>query len=142
MGQYGFDLISWYTVREFLDTREKLLSQKRYFKFNPRTQYMTMMPEPLSGHARFYGVIGCYVEQPLQDVLKEPWVHQYATALSKIGVARVRGKYAGTNLFGGGSLNYSDLLNEGQTEKAELENKLYEGTPGFGDQGSSTFFVG
>tara|TARA_R100000808_G_C2155485_1_gene168185 strand:- start:288 stop:1565 length:1278 start_codon:yes stop_codon:yes gene_type:complete len=143
MGQYGFDLISWYTVREFLETREKLLSQRRSFKFNPRTQYMQMYPQPLSSNdVRFYGIVGCYVEQPLQDVLKEPWVHQYSTALAKIGVGRVRGKYTGTSMFGGGTLNYQDLLQEGLAEKEKLEQQLFEGTPGFGDAGASTFFVG
>ena len=143
MGQYGFDLISWYTVREFLETREKLLSQRRAFKFNSRTQYLQMYPQPLSSNdVRFYGIVACYVEQPLQDVLKEPWVHQYSLALSKIGLGRVRDKYAGTNLFGGGSLNYQDVLQEGLTEKEKLETQLFEGTPGFGDAGVSNFFIG
>ena len=29
MGNYGFDLVSWYTLKEWLDTREKLLAIKR-----------------------------------------------------------------------------------------------------------------
>ena len=38
--------------------------------------------------------------------------------------------------------NYSELLQEGQTEKKELEDKLYEGVPGFGDGQPPLFFVG
>ena len=139
MGQYGFDLVSWYTVKEWLDTREKLLSQKRQIKFNPRTQYMQMLPEP--GPERFYGMIGCYLEKPLIDVVKEQWVYQYSLALTKIAMGRIRGKYTGTSLFGGGSLN-TDVLQEGLTEKEALETKLFEGAPGFGDADPPMFFVG
>lgn len=142
MGNYGFDLISWYTVKEFLETREKLLSVSRSYKFDPRTQYLTFYPAPLSGTSRFYGVVGCYVERPLSEVIQEPWVYQYTLALAKIGIANVRGKFGGTNLFGGGSINYSDFMSQGLEEKTKLENMLYEGTPGMGDAPPPQFFVG
>ena len=146
MGNYGFDLISWYTVKEFLDTREKLLSQKRAFKFNPRTQYLQMVPEPKfdsndNNTTRFYGVVTCYLEKPVIDTLKEQWVYQYALALTKIAIGRVRGKYTGTSLMGGGSLN-TDLLQEGLNEKASLEEQMLTGTPGLGDADPPIFFVG
>ena len=141
MGNYGFDLISWYVVKEFLDTRDKMLSQRRSYKFDARSQYLQMLPEP--GIETFYGIVGCYVEKTLIELLKEPWVHQYALALTKIGVARARSKYTGTNLFGGGQLNYSELLSEGLSEKEKLETQLYEGaSTGLGDGAPPQFFVG
>ena len=143
MGNYGFDLISWYVVKEFLETRAKLLSQRRSYKFDPRTQYLQMYPHVDTDTARFYGVVGCYLEQPLVEVIKEPWVYQYALALTKIGVARVRGKYGGTNLFGGGTIEYDSLLSEGNETKDKLEQQLFEGSaPGFGDAMPPMFFVG
>lgn len=142
MGNYGFDLTSWYTVKQFLEVRERMLTIKKAFKFNQETQYLTMYPGPLSSSPRFYGVIACYVEKPLLDILKEPWVYQYSLALTKIGIARVRGKYGGVNLFGGGSPNYNELLSEGLQEKKELETALYEGTPGLGDAPLPQFFIG
>ncbi len=142
MGNYGFDLTSWYTVKNFLETRDKMLTISRSFKFNPETQYLTLYPGALSGGSQFYGIIACYVEKPLLDILKEPWVYQYATALTKIGIARARGKYQGVNLFGGGAPNYSELLSEGLAEKKDLETMLFEGTPGFGDAPPPQFFVG
>ena len=75
-------------------------------------------------------------------MIKEVWVYQYALALSKITISRIRGKYSGTALFGGGTLNYSELLAEGNAEKDKLENQLYEGTPGIGDAAPPMFFVG
>ena len=61
MGNYGFDLVSWYTLKEWVDTREKMLALRRDVSFNPRTQYMTMYPQP--GSDKFYGVVSCYIEK-------------------------------------------------------------------------------
>jgi hypothetical protein len=140
LGNYGFDLISWYTLREWLDTREKMLTQKKSYKFNPRTQYLQLIPQPRST-TRFYGILGCYLERPLIDLVKEQWVYQYALALTKIGIGHVRSKYSGTAMFGGGSLS-TEILAEGKEEKEKLEERLYEGTPGFGDADPPMFFVG
>jgi len=144
MGNYGFDLVSWYVLKNWLDTREKVLALQRAISFNERTQYMTMTPSPGMGSStQFYGVVSCYVERPLQDIIREQWVYQYALALSKIVVGNNRGKYNNMQLFGGGSINYNDLLSQGLQEKTALEEKLYMGaSPGFGDAEPVDFFVG
>ena len=140
LGNYGFDLISWYTLKEWIDTREKVLAIKRDIKFDPRTQYMQMYPQP--GSDKFYGVISCYLEKPIRNIIMEQWVYEYALALSMITIGRVRGKFGSVNLLGGGALNY-DLLQEGQQKKAELEQKLLDGaSPGLGDSDPTMFFVG
>jgi hypothetical protein len=46
MGNYGFDLISWYVLKNWLKDREKLLATRRYLQFDERTQYLTMFPPP------------------------------------------------------------------------------------------------
>ena len=140
LGNYGFDLVSWYTLKEWLDTREKILATRRDLKFDPRTQYMQMYPQP--GRETFYGVLACYLERPIRDVIKEQWVYEYALALCMITIGRVRGKFGNVALLGGGSLNY-DMLKEGLERKAELEEKLFQGaSPGFGDADPPMFFVG
>lgn len=140
MGNYGFDLVSWYTLKEWLDTREKMLAIKRDIKFDERTQYLQMYPQP--SKSRFYGVIACYLERPIRDLVKEQWVYEYAVALSKIVIGRVRSKFTGVSLLGGGSLNY-DLLQEGLTEKKDLEQMLLTGaSAGFGDADPPAFFIG
>ena len=144
MGNYGFDLISWYVLKDWLKNREKLLATKPSWDFDERTQILRMYPQPKASKdssSRYYGVISCYVERALRDIIKEPWVYQYALALCKITLGRVRGKYTGTTLFGGGSVN-ADMLQEGLTEKEELERKLYEGAPGLGDNEPPMFFIG
>ena len=140
MGNYGFDLTSWYTLKEWLETREKLLAIKQSISFDDRTQYLKITPEP-ANQRRFYGAVACYVERPVRDLVKELWVYQYSLALTKIVVGRVRGKYGNTNLMGGGNLDGEALLSEGNEEKKDLETKLYEGAPGLGDSAPPGFFV-
>ncbi len=142
MGNYGFDLISWYILKQWLETRSKMLSTKRYFTFDDRTQFMRLIPEPKTGGNDFYGVVSCYVEKPIVDLIVEPWVYQYALALTKISLGRVRGKYGNAQLFGGTSLDTS-ILQEGLEEKKYLEEQLMTGaSPGFGDAAPPMFFVG
>lgn len=144
MGNYGFDLISWAILKNWMKDREKLLAQKRYTTFDDRTQYLVMFPPPRTpgSGSQFWGIISCYVERALRDIIKEPWVYQYALALSKIIIGNTRGKYQGTSLFGGGQINGTDLLSQGLAEKDKLETALQEGPPGFGDAAPPMFFVG
>lgn len=140
MGNYGFDLVSWYTMKEWMDTREKVLATRRDLKFDPRTQYLQMYPQP--GSSQFYGVISCYLERPLRDLVKEQWVYEYALALTMIVIGRVRGKFGGVAILGGGTLNAS-LLEEGTAKKKELEDMLTSGaSAGFGDSDPPMFAIG
>jgi len=144
MGNYGFDLISWYVLKDWLKNREKLLATKPSWDFDDRTQIMRLYPQPQTSQGQriqYYAVIQCYVERPLRDVIKEQWVYQYALALCKITLGRIRGKFTGTTLFGGGLVN-ANMLEEGLSEKKELEDKLYTGAPGLGDAEPPQFFVG
>jgi|TARA_R110000787_G_scaffold79296_1_gene173430 hypothetical protein len=145
MGNYGFDLVSWYTLKNWLETREKMLATKRSYAFDERTQLLRMFPQPnaSSSNIRFYGVVSCYVERPIRDILKELWVYQYSLALTKMAVANIRGKYGNVTLFGGGSLNSSEFMSQGLSEKAALEEQLMTGAaPGQGDADPPLFFVG
>ena len=141
MGNYGFDLISWYVLKDWLDTRQKLLSIDPTYTFNNRTQMLTLFPEP--SNTKYWAVLHCLVERPLKDILKEMWVQRYALALTKIEIAHIRGRFGNLSLFGGGSLNYSDLMSQGVKEKEDLERDLLEGaTPGLGSMRPAQFFIG
>jgi hypothetical protein len=74
----------------------------------------------------------------VKDLIRERWVQKYALALSKISIARVREKFSGTNLFGGGSVNVN-LLAEGIKEKETLEQELMNN---YQDTSPATFFIG
>lgn len=140
MGNYGFDLISWWTVKNWLDTREKVLATKRAYEFDERTQYIRFYPEPTNA-VRFYGVLPAYVERPLRDLIKEAWVYKYALALSKITVGTIRGKFGSTTAMGG-QIFAQDLLQQGITERDALEQQLYTNAAGLGDADPVSFFIG
>lgn len=141
MGNYGFDLVSWYAVKEWLELREKLLVTRPSIHWDFRTQYMRLIPEP---RHKYFGVVACYVELPVKDLVKELWVYKYALALTKLQVGRTRSKFSNVPLIGGGTVNSNGdaLLREGKEEKDELEKQMYEGAPGLGDAAPPMFFVG
>lgn len=137
IGNFGFDLITWEVLKGFIDTRNKVLALTDHFRFDPRTQILRLIPEPRDTHT-YLGVVGCYVERPIKDLIRERWVQKYALALTKIAISRVREKYQGTNLFGGGSVN-TNLLAEGLKEKETLEAELMNS---YQDTAPPTFFLG
>jgi hypothetical protein len=143
MGNYGFDLVSWYILKNWLDTRSKILSQDKYFEFDAFNQRLHIIPEPSTSKTDFYAAIGAYVEKPIRAMIGEQWVYKYALALTKVTLGYVRGKYAGTSLFGGGSPNYQDMLSQGIQEQEKLEQMMLTGnSAGFGDAEPPLFFVG
>lgn len=139
MGNYGFDLVSWYVLKEWLELREKLLATRRSIEFNDRTQYLRMYPEP-TPNQQFFGVLACYVEKPLRDIIKEPWVFQHALARVKTIVGNVRGKIP-VQMFGGQQFS-TDLGAQGLQELEKLEQQLFTNAAGFGDSDPCIFLVG
>jgi hypothetical protein len=138
IGNFGFDLITWETLKSFIDTRNKVLAMTPQFRFDPRSQILRIIPEPKPEHT-YLGVVGCYIERSIKDLIRERWVQKYALALSKIAIARTREKYQGTNLFGGGQVQSTTLLAEGIKEKEILEQELMNN---YQDNAPPTFFIG
>ena len=139
MGNYGFDLVSWYVLKVWLELREKLLATRRTVEFNDRTQYLRMYPEP-TPNQQFFGVLACYVEKPLRDIIKEQWVFQHALARVKTIVGNVRGKIP-VQMFGGQQFS-TDLGAQGLQELEKLEQQLFTNAAGFGDSDPCIFLVG
>ena len=138
VGNFGFDLITWEVLKGFIDTRNKVLAMTPQFRFDSRTQILRLIPEPQSTHT-YLGVVGCYVERPIKDLIRERWVQKYSLALTKIQIARVREKFGGTSMFGGGQVQSSTLLAEGLKEKEILEQELMNN---YQDNAPPTFFIG
>jgi hypothetical protein len=123
LGNVGYDLVTWHVLKEWIDTREKLLGMTPYLRFDPYTQILKIIPEPKSTNM-YYGLIGCKVQKPLKYLIQELWIYKYVLALTKIAVGHVRTKFQGTNLFGGQTVNGTDLLRQGEKEKDELEKEM------------------
>lgn len=141
LGNVGYDLITWQALKTWLDTREKVLALVPYLRFNPYTQILKLIPEPSqqSGGNIYFGLIGCKLQKPLKFLVNQLWVYKYTLALTKISVAHIRGKYSGTNLFGGQSVNYTDLMSQGINEKDKLEEEITKDTI---DRDPIRFFIG
>lgn len=135
-------MVSWYSMHEWRKTREKMLATKRTWNFDENTQYFTLSPQP-QPNQRFFGVLNCYIEKPLRAIIKEQWVFQYALALCKIMVGRVRSKWGDNQSIVGtsGSLSGNALVSEGLQEKEKLEQLLQE-KHGYGDAPPPKFLIG
>ena len=72
MGNFGFDILSWHCVKDWMKTREKVLATRRDVQFDNRTQYLRLLPQPRT--SQFFGILECYLERPLRDIVKEKWV--------------------------------------------------------------------
>lgn len=138
IGNFGFDLTSWEVLKGFIDTRTKVLAMTPHFRFDNRTQILRIIPEPIPQQS-YMGIVGCYIERPVIDVIRERWVFKYTLALTKISVANVRGKIKGTTLFAGGVVNADDFMQQGLKEKDELEKELISG---YNDSTPPQFFIG
>jgi hypothetical protein len=139
LGNAGFDLVTWECLKEWLDLREKVLAQKYYVDFDQYNQTLRLIPPPNTNSA-FYGVVGAWLEKPVIQLISEQWVQKYALALTKCAVGNVRGKYQGMQMFGGGTINYNDLMSQGLKEKDELEASLRTGE--WGETAPPRFFIG
>jgi hypothetical protein len=137
LGNYGFDLVSWHILKDWIDTRERMFALKRRYYFNDRTQCLKLTPEPITGQ-RFVGIIGAYVEKPIKDLIMERWIYKYALALTKIQVGNVRGKFGAVQLFGGGTVSI-EIGAQGLAEQEKLEAELMDG---FGEVSQIKFFIG
>lgn len=138
LGNVGFDLVTWECMKGWLDLREKVLAQTPYIDFDEDTQRLRIIPAP-NNNSQFYGVVGCWVEKPIKHLIKERWIEHYAMALTKLAVGNTRGKYQSLQLFGGGTINYNDLLSQGLEEKKALEAELMDG---YGEVTPARFFIG
>ena len=144
LGSKAFDVISWHILKDWLKTREKVFAQQPYFRFDPRTQVLRITPDPgiinTQGTSRYWAAVNLRLERPIKDLVKERWVMEYAKALFKINIANTRGKFQGTQLFGSGTLLYQDLMQQGTTEKKDLDDQLLGGKQE--DQEPAGFFMG
>jgi hypothetical protein len=138
LGNVGYDLVTWQSLKEWMDLREKLLALRPYLRFYPETQTLKIIPEPAQNNI-YYGLIGCKVQKPIKDLVNQLWVYRYTLAQAKIAIGHIRGKYSGTNLFGGQTVNASDVLRQGEKEKDELEKEIMSDMV---DSDPIRFFIG
>lgn len=137
----GFDLLSFHTLHEFMKTRDRTLALNRSWKFDNRTQYLTLLPQPRYG-IHFYGVLLCRIEQPLRHIIDRVWIYKYALAQCKMMLGMIRGRFGQVQLAGGAVLaDNNNLRDMGANEMKELEKELIEGTA-YSEKKPPLFFIG
>jgi len=140
LGNVGYDLITWQALKGWLDLRDKVLALTPYLRFYPEEQLLKIIPEPGHNSTPYYGLVGCHMQKPIKDIVSQLWVYRYVMAQVKMVVAHVRGKYSGTNLFGGQVVSSADLMSQGLAERTALEEELR--TNKSADWQPPKFFIG
>lgn len=127
-GQSGGGSGAWINYElalSYVELIKRMTASGFQYEFNERTQKLTLRPDPKANGVRGYVCIGCNVIRPDDQQYGESWIKRYALACAKIIVGRIREKYSGTQLLGGGSIN-SDIKQEGIEEKQQLLEEIRE----------------
>lgn len=121
-----FDLLSFHLVSEYIEQLEQLFASRVAFNWNEATRTLWLhqaysRPESM--------LLDVAVERTEQDLLTDRttrrWIEKYATAQSKMFLARIRGKYGSLPGAGGGiQLDAADLRQEATEEMEELVSQL------------------
>jgi len=119
----GYDLVSYDIGRQYIETVKRLLGHSSIScQFNKRTQklriYNNYANSAMSNRSAY--IIGVWIEKPVAHIIQEPWVLDYATALTKITLGNVITRFQGAQSLGGISINGNDILTQGTEEKKEL----------------------
>ena len=122
-------LATYYAFASYQKLVGKMFGSYIQFTWNPTTKKLTIMQRPRGEETVLLWI---YNHRPEFSLFEDPfagiWIKDYATAQCKVMLGQARGKFqtiAGPQ--GGGSLNGSELKQEGiaEIEKLEEEIKLY-----------------
>ena len=156
LGKQGYDLLTYHMARSFVEHSKKILRYVSY-QFNPKTQYIKLMPEPagsnnlsnstcpsatccnnaiMNPNSMQCYIVGVYLEPPVEQILSSYFIKEYVLALSMVTLGRIRSTYGGVTLYGGATLTGQDLLAKGEEKVkellAELRDQLrYSAPPSF-----------
>jgi hypothetical protein len=138
LGKQGYDLLTYHMARSFVEHSKKILRYVSY-QFNPRTQYLKIMPEPAAANnltnsscssgcstaimnpmATQCYIVGVYLEPPVEHIVSSYFIKEYVLALAMITLGRIRSTFGGVTLYGGATLAGQDLLAKGEEKAKEL----------------------
>lgn len=148
-GADGYSLVSYHIARSFLDTIRRYVVDAYNFKYHKYTNQLEINPAPPSSSMTSVSSGGEYVENTPgylllrtyaiegadEDIYTNEWILDYATALTKISLGRVRSKFASYSAVGsnvGLALDGDTLIQEGRDDLERLGESLkneqvYEG---------------
>lgn len=147
MYQMGsFDLLSFHLMSEYTKLMEMLFAARVTFTWNEQARELTLLNR-FPGYERQV-CIEATVERTEQDIMADrytsAWIHKYATAMCRLMLAELRGKYASLPGAGGNiSLNAGELRQAAQQEIqeciAEIESYAFDRPEEYGMGSTFTF---
>lgn len=137
----GYDLVSIHLISAMSELYAQLFATEVAFNWNESAREMRIYkkfgtPEKV--------LIECSCERMEQELLSDrwtaQWIQQWAKGESCLMLAKIRGKY--TSLPGPGgslSMNYSDLISEGQSLQADCLRQINDME--IGNNGPDNFYM-
>lgn len=122
LGGMQFDLVSWYAMKQYLETVEFLFRPPISFDFNQRTHRLHINSKSVLRKGN-YLVMECAVKPSpdvYPDIWNDLWLKKYATALVKYQWGVNLTKHTQVQLPGGITLNGEMIYNEAKQEIAEI----------------------
>lgn len=125
-GGMGFDLVSWYTMKQYLETLDFLFRYPVTFDFNQRTHRLHIHSSNVLNLGD-YLVMECAVKPSADvypDIWNDMWLKKYATALVKYQWGINLTKFQQVQLPGGITMNGEMIYNEAKQEIAEIGQRF------------------
>jgi hypothetical protein len=124
-GSSGGSLVTYEMGMEYLDMAKDILGGDFFTQFNKYSKTLTLTPTP---NENGVGICEVYTKYDTgtsdSEIYDEIWIKEYALALTKMNLGHIWGKYNGTPLPGGGSLNAQSIMDAGTKEKDKLDDRL------------------
>lgn len=125
-GGMNFDLVSWFSMKQYLETLDFLLRPPVIYDFNQRTHRLHLHSNTILNKGN-YLVVECSVKPSpdvYPDIFNDMWLKRYTTALVKKQWGGNLTKYNNVQLPGGITMNGEMIYNEGKQEIMELEQRF------------------
>ncbi len=115
--------VSYEMSMQYMELTKRIMGGGFQFEYNPRTHFLKLFPDPAKEKMSGWIVFGVNTIRPDTLQYGEEWVKKFALALAKIILGRVRSKFQGVQLLGGGTLE-ATVGAEGKEERDTLLDKL------------------
>lgn len=120
----GSGWVNYELAMSYLEFSQKMLGGDYDMSYDPRTRILQLWPDPIrTEQKKGWIVVECQCMRPDDQQFGDNWVKRMALAQAKIVLGRVRTKFTGVSLPGGGQVNADDKQ-EGIDEATALRDEL------------------
>lgn len=121
-GQSGWT--TFHVAQEMLNLTRYMCGKGFKFNYSCRTKILKLHPDPIKEQMKDSSIVcGVRLMRPENQLLGESWVKRYALACAKELLGRIRTKFSGVQLLGGGQIDVS-VLQEGISDQKDLIEEL------------------